>query len=150
MAPSAKEACATVFVVLALFASSLWSIVASTAQPAQQVEEQEVGSRVQQLYAEPQQPTFACETRVWNGETLFECEADSWGKWQLSWENPDTAEMYIVLWEAHNKSIGKKLTTNPGEFVVKFWDADGQVVTRTVLVSSTLQPCREYNNCFRV
>ncbi len=108
------------------------------------------GPRVQRLMEGLPPAQVSCATHFRNGDTHFECEADSWGKWQLSWRNPDTAEMTILQWEAHNRAIGKVLTTNPGELVVTFWGSNGEAVTKVVEVSSPLLPCRKINNCFRV
>ena len=95
-------------------------------------------------------PVIVCSTRTLRGITLFECEADSWGRWEIFWANPDTLELTFLEGEGHNKSFGKNLTTNPGELVVKFRDSNGVEVVKAVAVISDLQLCNKANHCYRV
>ena len=139
--------------VTAVLLPLLWMAVSVTAESAPSPEQAQLGSRVRQLLdgpTEPAGPVVVCSTRKRNGLTLFECEADSWGKWEIFWANPDTQELTFLDWQGHNNSYGKHLTTNPGELVVKFRAANGAVVIMAVAVISDLQLCTAANHCYRV
>lgn len=134
-------------ILIALLISSVW-IAVFAAVPT--IETPATSSRVQQLIDGPAMPVVTCRTRIWKELTLFECEADSWGRWELSWVNPDTSELTFLDWDGYNKSFGKHLTTDPGELVVKFWDINGNGVVKVVAVNTHLQPCKVANHCYRV
>lgn len=144
------EANVSLPILILLFVSSLWMAGFATVSSESLNDQSQISSRMQLLLDGPPLPVVTCLTRAANGLTMFECEADSWGSWELSWKNPDTLELTFLEWEAHNKSIGKQLTTNPGELVVKYSDANGNVVVKTIEIISTLQLCKAANHCYIV